>query len=380
MTDHRATFEHADLTEPRREHGYCTDDMARVLVVATREPDADGEVNGLAGKALTFLNDAQAYDGACRNRMDHGGPLDRSADHRRPLGPHASGGSAPPPPTATSAWCAGWPSSSSSARPRPVAVAAGDGLRGDRCRRAAYVSNPSTRRHARLLTDYAAAVPSPNGDADWPWPEPRLTYANAVLPEAMIAAGVALDDAESATARPRPVGVAARPRDARRSPVAHPRRRPWTAGRPPRRSTSSRSRWPPSPMRAPAPRPPIRGRSWPDGHSCRRGVVPRRQRRRPGHVGPGDRRRLRRPARRRGEPQPGRGVDPRRALHPAARAALFALSRNDDRPEPGLVTRSAQRIAADPSPRDHATVRPGPGGLRAPGVPRRSGASSASWP
>ena len=29
----------------------------------------------------------------------------------------------------------------------------------------------------------------------WPWPEPRLTYANAVVPEAMIAAGVALDDA-----------------------------------------------------------------------------------------------------------------------------------------------------------------------------------------
>ena len=27
----------------------------------------------------------------------------------------------------------------------------------------------------------------------WPWPEPRLTYANATLPEAMIAAGSALD-------------------------------------------------------------------------------------------------------------------------------------------------------------------------------------------
>ncbi|MGB8791792.1 MAG: glycosyltransferase, partial [Mycobacterium sp.] len=32
MTDHRATFEHACMTEPRRDHGYCTDDMARVLV------------------------------------------------------------------------------------------------------------------------------------------------------------------------------------------------------------------------------------------------------------------------------------------------------------------------------------------------------------
>ena len=73
MTDHRATFEHACMTEPRREHGYCTDDMARVLVVATREPDASGAVNGLAGKALQFLNDAQSYDGSCRNRMDRAG-------------------------------------------------------------------------------------------------------------------------------------------------------------------------------------------------------------------------------------------------------------------------------------------------------------------
>lgn len=29
LSDHRGTFEHADGAEPRREHGYCTDDMAR---------------------------------------------------------------------------------------------------------------------------------------------------------------------------------------------------------------------------------------------------------------------------------------------------------------------------------------------------------------
>ena len=39
-----------------------------------------------------------------------------------------------------------------------------------------------------------ASIAAPNGDPAWPWPEPRLTYANAVLAEAMIAAGVALDD------------------------------------------------------------------------------------------------------------------------------------------------------------------------------------------
>jgi hypothetical protein len=30
-------------------------------------------------------------------------------------------------------------------------------------------------------------------DPAWPWPEPRLYYANALLPDAMIAAGVALE-------------------------------------------------------------------------------------------------------------------------------------------------------------------------------------------
>ena len=49
LTDRRGTFEHALLAEPRPEHGYCTDDMARVLVVAAREPHAEGPVNGLAG-------------------------------------------------------------------------------------------------------------------------------------------------------------------------------------------------------------------------------------------------------------------------------------------------------------------------------------------
>jgi hypothetical protein len=43
------------------------------------------------------------------------------------------------------------------------------------------------------LLDAAAKVVGHRADgAHWPWPEPRLSYANAVLPEAMIAAGDAL--------------------------------------------------------------------------------------------------------------------------------------------------------------------------------------------
>ena len=49
--------------------------------------------------------------------------------------------------------------------------------------------NPTARA---LLVDAADGMPKPGEDDRWPWPEPRLTYANAVLPEAMIAAGSAL--------------------------------------------------------------------------------------------------------------------------------------------------------------------------------------------
>jgi hypothetical protein len=195
MTDHRATFEHACLTEPRREHGYCTDDMARVLVVATREPDAPGPVNGLAGKALQFLNDAQSYDGSCRNRMTNAGiwtDQPTTGDH-----------------WGHCLWGLGTAAAHSDVSlVRRLAVI--------QFERAAKARSPWPRAMAhaavgaaelldyepgnaaalRLLTDYAATVVKSQSTSEWPWPEPRLAYANAVLPEAMIAAGVELGDAD----------------------------------------------------------------------------------------------------------------------------------------------------------------------------------------
>ncbi len=192
MTDGRGTFEHARFAEPRPEHGYCTDDMARVLVVATREPNSAGELNGLARVAVQFLNDAQSYAGTCRNRMDSKG---RWQDE----------------PCLEDCWgrCI-WGLGTAAAHSevgllRRLAVI--------QFERAAKVRSPWPRAMAfaalgaaellsvdpghqaarALLADYADTVAKPSGDPSWPWPEPRLTYANAVLAEAMIAAGVALD-------------------------------------------------------------------------------------------------------------------------------------------------------------------------------------------
>jgi hypothetical protein len=51
-------------------------------------------------------------------------------------------------------------------------------------------------KHAKaraMMTAVAIAVGRPGADKAWPWPEPRLSYANAVLPDALLAAGFALD-------------------------------------------------------------------------------------------------------------------------------------------------------------------------------------------
>lgn len=194
LSDHHGTFEHACGTQPRREHGYCTDDMARVLVVTTREPEAGDAVRGLAKVAVRFLDEAQAYLGGCRNRMDHTGRwtdgyafddcwgrclwgLGAAAAHSdngliRRLSvvqfERAAHG--------RSAW------------PRAMAFAAIGAAE-------LLAVEPGNVAARKLIGDYAAGLAAPTGHSAWPWPEPRLSYANAVLAEAMIAAGGARDDA-----------------------------------------------------------------------------------------------------------------------------------------------------------------------------------------
>jgi hypothetical protein len=193
LTDRRGTFEHARFAEPRPEHGYCTDDMARVLVVATREPDSGGEVNGLARLALQFLNEAQSHAGTCRNRMNRKGRWEDEPSLEDWWG--------------RCIWALGTAAAHSDVSlVRRLAVVQFERavqVRSPRPRAMAFAAlgaaellsvDPGQRAARKLLMHYADAVARPNGDAAWPWPEPRLTYANAVLAEAMIAVGVALDD------------------------------------------------------------------------------------------------------------------------------------------------------------------------------------------
>ncbi len=195
LTDRHGTFEHACGAEPRLENGYCTDDMARVLVVASREPDAGDAVHALARLAVNFLNEAQSFAGGCRNRMDCNGRWADDFAFQDCWGRCLWGLG-----TAAAHSDIGLVRSLSvvqferaargrSVWPRAMAFAA--------LGAAELLSvEPGHAAARRLIDDYAAGVPAPNGDVDWPWPEERLTYANALLPEAMIAAGVARDDSE----------------------------------------------------------------------------------------------------------------------------------------------------------------------------------------
>jgi hypothetical protein len=192
MTDDRGTFEHARYTEPRPEHGYCTDDMARVLVVASREPDPAPEVCRLVSLALRFLTEAQAPNGAYRNRMDTAGDWTDEPTLEDCWGRSIWG-------LGTAAAHCGLEEVRRSAVlqferaaqqrspwPRAMAFAAVGA--------AELLSVEPDHRAAReLIADYANTVAEPTCDPTWPWPEPRLSYANAIFAEARIAAGVALD-------------------------------------------------------------------------------------------------------------------------------------------------------------------------------------------
>jgi len=188
MSDGIGMFEHADHGEPRREHGYCTDDVARLLIVAVREPDRSQAVRELGRTAFHFLAESQNATGRIRNR--------RAANGRwhgrhgvedcwgRSLWAFGSAARRAPEEWMRASSVSYFDHGSSQRSPhrRAMAFAALGAVE-----IAEY--DQRHRRSRDLLADAIAAIGPMSNDSDWPWPEPRLTYANAALPEALIAAG-----------------------------------------------------------------------------------------------------------------------------------------------------------------------------------------------
>ncbi|MEN3273261.1 MAG: hypothetical protein V7636_2022, partial [Actinomycetota bacterium] len=192
MSDDLGTFEHAEYRIPRRRHGYCVDDVARVLIVVAREPHSSQDLLRLARTSFRFLTEAQAVDGRVRNRRAQTG---------RWVGRRGVGDA-----WGRSVWAFGtaarraperWMADSARAYfergteqrstwPRAMAFAALGAAE-------ILTVDPTHRRARALLGDAAAIIGRSGPDPDWLWPEARLTYANAALPEALIAAGQLLE-------------------------------------------------------------------------------------------------------------------------------------------------------------------------------------------
>jgi len=71
MSDDTGVFEHARGAVPRRANGYCLDDVARALLVVTREPAPQPAVAALGERCLAFVTHAQAGDGRFHNRLGY---------------------------------------------------------------------------------------------------------------------------------------------------------------------------------------------------------------------------------------------------------------------------------------------------------------------
>jgi hypothetical protein len=193
MSDGRGLFEHARHGEPRPEHGYCLDDVARALVVVCREPCPSPQLRLLGRRFLEFTVSALHPDGSCHNRMDSTGawsdvPAVGDWWGRAVWGLGVAAAHAPTPAMRGRALLG----FRTAARRRSrhlramayAALGAGELL----------LARPDEVAARHLLLDAVVALGGVAADPAWPWPEPRLTYSNATIAEALLIAGEALPD------------------------------------------------------------------------------------------------------------------------------------------------------------------------------------------
>lgn len=195
LSDQVGVFEHAQGAEAAQEHGYCTDDVARALVLVLREPNPPEELRKLEAVYFTFLVRAALPGGRFHNRLSPP-PEPRFVDE---VGSDDSNGRA--------LWALGVAAragTSPGLRRHALTLferSAGFSSRSPRANAAAALGavevlglDPANVSARELLGRAASRLGAVERSAAWPWPEARLAYENARLPEARIAAGVALGD------------------------------------------------------------------------------------------------------------------------------------------------------------------------------------------
>ncbi len=201
MTDPAGIFQHAIYTLPDPQRGYTLDDNARAFIVALKHHRWSGDAASLelARHYLAFIRYAQTQDGRFLNFL----PFDRqwheqfgSPDSNgRAIG--ALGYGVAHAPESGMREAAGWLLERALAQaerltpPRAIAFA----LLGfaEACR-ADWRPRDSFDRLCHFA-DRLAELFDHNASDDWPWYEPYLTYSNAALPRAMLAASAVTGNA-----------------------------------------------------------------------------------------------------------------------------------------------------------------------------------------
>jgi glycosyltransferase involved in cell wall biosynthesis len=200
MVDDVGIVQHADGSVPLRSSGYCTDDVARLAIVALALGRTTGAetYHRVLARSLAFLRHAWSSEArGMRNFMSY--------DRRWLDEPH--GGDH----FGRSVWALG---EVVAAEPGPALLGPSVNLLREMLPAVSELRWPRTMAFAalglaraggerlgddatdalRILAGRLAALGRANATDDWYWPEDVLTYDNARLPQALIAAGARLGD------------------------------------------------------------------------------------------------------------------------------------------------------------------------------------------
>lgn len=192
LTGRWGIWEHARYSAPRREHGSCTDDNARALVVVLRQRAIDDTAEDLAVTYMRFVTEARTHSGHFHNRRDATGTWTDEVGSDDCQGRAWWG-------LGTAALLASDPTMRDRAADAFETAAC---FESPHLRANAYAalgaaelvrSAPRSRSGLDLL-DRTSQVIADSAVTMIPWPEARLTYDNARIPEALITAGDVLGD------------------------------------------------------------------------------------------------------------------------------------------------------------------------------------------
>ena len=205
LTDDTGILQHAVHTVPRRDHGYCTDDNARALLVvamAGKYPAGDGlNLDALTNCYLSFLQYAfHSETGRFRNFMTYArrwleetGSEDSHGRALWSLGQavvyldhtgHTE--------LSTTLFSDAIRVSEHFRSPRAVAFS----LIGIHAYLEKFSGDSEVRRIRAALSERLYDAFKANAKPGWPWPEQSLNYANAKLPHALLLCGAYEESAE----------------------------------------------------------------------------------------------------------------------------------------------------------------------------------------